>query len=164
VREEIFSLTIRENLRLMAGYGLQLIVIISGHAAENQLAALQRIAADFNAHHHTQVIVTLPFVTNEMGIMEVGHASRIETSVMMALLPETVNLDDLPDINEPMANPDWGIIDYFTFAGQPTDERNIHPADDPRRATAEAGEKMLGRATEQILLRVSEALAKNKKE
>ena len=158
-REDIFAITVRENLRLMAGYGLDLIVIISGHAATNQLETLWRIAAEFNAAHDTQVLVVLPFVANEEGLMEVGHASRIETSIMMALQPETVKLDNLPPTTEPLNNPDWGIIDYFTFAGQPTAERIVHDEDDPRRGTAEAGEEMLRRAAKQILDRVDDLLA-----
>lgn len=158
-REDIFAVTVRENLRLMAAYPLELIVIISGHAAQNQIAALQRLAAEFNAAYDKRVLVALPFVTNEEGVMEVGHASRIETSVMLALQPETVKLDNLPAAGEPLNNPDWGIIDYFTFAGQPTAERVIHDVDDPRRATAEAGEAMLERATKQILDSVEQALS-----
>ncbi len=161
-REDIFAITIRENLRLMAAYPLRLIVIISGHAATNQIETLQRLAAEFNATHDAQVLVTLPFVSNDEGLMEVGHASRIETSIMMALQPETVKLDNLPTIEEPLHNPDWGIIDYFTFAGQPTDERVIHASDDPRQATAEDGEEMLQKATKQILIQVNEALAERK--
>jgi creatinine amidohydrolase len=158
-REDIFAMTIRENLRLMAAYPLRLIVIISGHAATNQIETLQRLAAEFNATHDAQLLVTLPFVSNDEGLMEVGHASRIETSIMMALQPETVELDNLPSLSEPLNNPDWGIIDYFTFAGQPTADRVIHDVDDPRQATAEAGEEMLWRATQQILDRVEEALS-----
>jgi creatinine amidohydrolase len=157
-REDIFAITVRENLRLMDGYGLDLIVIISGHAATNQIDTLQRLAAEFNADNETQVLVCLPFVSNEEGVMEVGHASRIETSVMLALLPETVDLQKLPGPGEPLNNPDWGIIDYFTFAGRPTEDRVIHESDDPRRASAAAGEEMLRRATEQILKQVTGAL------
>jgi creatinine amidohydrolase len=158
-REDIFAITIRENLRLMARYGLRLIVIISGHAATNQLDTLRRLAAEFNATHNTQVLVVLPFVANEEGLMEVGHASRIETAIMMVLQPETVKIENLPALGEPLRNPDWGIIDYFTFAGQPTNERVIHATDDPRQATAADGEEMLQNATKQILIQVDEALA-----
>jgi len=158
-REDIFAITIRENLRLMAGYGLRLIVIVSGHAATNQLDTLRRVAAEFNAAHNCQVLVVLPFVANEAGLLEVGHASRIETAVMLALQPETVKIENLPALEEPLRNPDWGIIDYLTFAGQPTEERVIHASDDPRQATAEDGEAMLQKATKQILIQVSEAVA-----
>lgn len=158
-REDIFAINVRENLRLMSGYGLRLIVIVTGHAATNQLETLRRVAAEFNAEHDTQVLVALSFVANEKGLMEVGHASRIETSIMMALQPDTVNVENLPRMEEPLRNPDWAIIDYYTFAGQPTTDRVIHADDDPRLATAEAGEEMLRKATKQILFQVEEALA-----
>lgn len=158
-REDIFAITVRENLRLMAAYPLRLIVVISGHAATNQMETLERLAAEFNAAHETQVLVALPFVANESGIMEVGHASRIETSIMLALQPETVKLDNLPPAAEPLRNPDWAIIDYLTFAGRPTESRVIHDHDDPRRATAAAGEEMLQKAAQKIAARVAETLA-----
>ena len=43
-RTYLFNGTIRENLRLIAAYGVKLIVIISGHAATNQIETLNRIA------------------------------------------------------------------------------------------------------------------------
>jgi creatinine amidohydrolase/Fe(II)-dependent formamide hydrolase-like protein len=158
-REDIFAITVRENLRLLAAYPVRLIVIISGHAATNQIETLQRLAAEFNAVHDQQVLVTLPFVANEEGLMEVGHASRIETAIMLALQPDTVKLENLPPQSEPLKNPDWGIIDYLTFAGRPTAARVIHDEDDPRSATAAAGEEMLRRATKQVLDSVEKALS-----
>lgn len=155
--EDLFAIVVRENLRLMAEMGFKLIVAISGHAATNQIETLERVAAEFNAAGGVRVLVVLPFVANADGILEVGHASRIETSVMLALDPETVQLDALPPLPEPLKNTDWAIVDYPTFLGQPAEERTVSEADDPRRATAEAGQEMMARAAEQILEKVKGA-------
>lgn len=160
VYEDHFALVVRENLRLMAKMGFKVIVAITGHAATNQIDTLERVAAEFNATGQVQVLVVLPFVANAEGILEVGHASRIETSVMLALAPETVQLEELPPLPEPLKNTDWAIVDYPTFLGQPTKERTVSEADDPRRATAESGQEMLARATEQILEKVREVYSK----
>lgn len=155
--EDHFAMVVRENLRLMAKMGFKIIVAITGHAATNQIDTLERVAAEFNAAGEVQVLVALPFVANADGILEVGHASRIETSIMLALEPETVQLDNLPPLPEPLKNTDWAIVDYPTFLGRPEKERTVSEGDDPRRATTESGREMLARATEQILEKVREA-------
>jgi creatinine amidohydrolase/Fe(II)-dependent formamide hydrolase-like protein len=88
----------------------------------------------------------------------VGHASRIETAVMQALHPETVRLDKLPPLSEPLRNADWAVIDYETFLGKPTPERIIHDHDDPRNATAKQGHLTIQRAVDQIAKYVNEEL------
>jgi creatinine amidohydrolase len=156
--EEIFALLVREQLRMATNMGFRLIVVVTGHAATNQIEVLERLAAEFNGNKFARVIVALPFVTNQSGVMEVGHASRIETAVMQALHPETVRLDKLPPPPEPLRNADWAVIDYDTFLGKPTPERIIHDNDDPRNANVEQGHLTIQRAVEQIAKRVKEEL------
>ncbi len=156
--EEIFALTVRENLRLTAAMGFKVLVVISGHAATNQIETLRRLAAEFNAAGQVRVLVELPFVANASGTLEVGHASRIETAVMLALEPESVRLENLPPGSEPLANTDYAIVDYDTFLGRPTPDRTVSAGDDPRRADADAGERMMAQAAEQITRRVRRAL------
>jgi creatinine amidohydrolase len=154
IPEEIFALIIRANLPLLAEMGFQLVVLLSGHAAENQLDVLGRLAAEFNEKGPIQVVVSLPFAAGEDGEMQVGHASRVETSAMMALHPESVDLDALPQPSEPLPNTRWAIVDYATFLGRPTPEHHVRAEDDPRYATRESGEKTLDRAVDEILRQV----------
>jgi creatinine amidohydrolase len=156
--EEIFALLAREQLRLAIKMGFRLIVVITGHAATNQIEVLGRLAAEFNGSQIARVIVALPFVTNPGGVMEVGHASRIETAVMQALHPESVRLENLPPLPEPLRNADWAIVDYDTFLGSPTPERTVHEHDDPRHATTEQGNETIRRAVEQITSKVKQEL------
>jgi creatinine amidohydrolase len=152
--EEIFALLVRDQLRMMTKMGFRLIVVITGHAATNQIEVLDRLAAEYNGEKIARVVIALPFVTNTSGIMEVGHASRIETAVMQALHPETVELNSLPSLPVPLRNADWAVIDYETFLGNPTPDHVIHQHDDPRYASAEQGRLTISHAVEQIVTRV----------
>lgn len=154
--EEIFALLIREQLLLVQRMGFRLIVIVSGHAAENHITVLERLALEFSAESPFEVILVLPFVRNEQDIMEVGHASKVETSVMLALHPETVELHFLPPKNESLRNVDYAIVDYMTFLGQPTRDRTVAEYDDPRTASAEIGLSNIRLATAQIVERVNQ--------
>lgn len=156
-QEEYFALMVREHLRMIARMGFKIIVLVSGHGATNQLDVLERLANEFNATAGVTVLVALAFTRNEQGIMAVGHASRVETAVMLALQPETVKLDNLPALPEPLRNADWAIVDYFTFPGNPTPERTVHAEDDPRRATAAEGQQNMERAAAHIVAAVRQA-------
>ena len=152
--EEVFALVVREQLRLAVGWGFQTIAILSGHGARNHLEALDRLAAEFSAGGQVKVLVCMPFVTNSQGVMEVGHASKIETSMMLSLHTESVDLQALPALPAPLKNTDWAVVDFETFLGNPTPERTVHPEDDPRFSTAEEGRRMIQKTVEQIVERV----------
>ena len=156
--EELFALVVRENLRLAAHMGFRVVMAVSGHGATNQIMTLRRLAAEFNAAGALRVLVDIPFTVCRAGIIEVGHASRIETAIMLHLAPETVKLDALPPLPQPLKNVDYAIVDYLTFAGQPTPERTIHDEDDPRRATAADGQRTVERAAAHIARRAQAAL------
>lgn len=160
VPEEILAIMVRENVRLLLRMGFQLIVLVSGHAATNQLETLQRLAVEFNGTRDAQVLVALPFVPDENGTLAVGHASRVETAVMLELAPETVRLGALPPWPEPLRNRDYAIVDYPTFNGRPTPQRTVRAEDDPREATASLGKENINRAAAAIADRVRRSLAR----
>ncbi len=157
--EEMFALLVRENLRLIVDMGFRVIVILSGHAAANQMAVLERLTAEFNASGPARVLVALPFVRNDQGILEVGHASSMETSAMMALHPQSVDLSRLPPPEQPLRNLAWAIVDYPTFMGQPTSERTVREVEDPRlHASPEEGRRRLDEAVAQLVERIRKAM------
>lgn len=141
--EEMLSLAARDQLRAAVKFGFRLIIVISGHAAGTQFANLNRLAVEFSNESPAQVRVMLPFKLNPQGLMEVGHATRAETSVMLALYPETVRLDLLPPLPAPLHNVDYAVVDYNTFLGSPQPDRTVPPDDDPRRASAEEGRRII---------------------
>jgi creatinine amidohydrolase len=156
--EEILALLVREQLGLIARLGFRLVVVITGHGATNQIAVLERLAAEFNGREVVRVVVMLPFVINEQGVMEVGHASLIETAIMQSLHPETVRLQNLPPLPAPLRNADWAVIDFDTFLGNPTPDRTIHIHDDPRMSTKEQGILTIQQAVIQITTQVRQEL------
>jgi creatinine amidohydrolase len=158
--EEILALLVREQLGQIARLGFRLAVVITGHGATNQIAVLKRLAAEFNGRGIIRTIVVLPFVTNDQGIMEVGHASRIETAIMQSLHPETVRLENLPPLPAALNNADWAVIDFDSFLGNPTPDRTIHAYDDPRLASAEQGTLTIENAVDQITAQVQQELTK----
>ena len=147
--EDIFGVVIREQLRLIFTWPVKLVVIVSGHGATNHLQVLERLAAEFSAAN-LNVGVVLPFVSDEQGVMRVGHASRIETSTMLHLAPERVNIDRLPSGDTPLQNADWAVVDYATFAGQPDPHRTVSDLDDPRGSTPEEGQRIFRLAVDHI--------------
>jgi len=154
--EDVFGLVVREQLRLIFRWPVKLVVIISGHGATNHLQVLERLAAEYSAENH-RVLVVLPFVSDEKGVMRVGHASRIETSTMLHLAPQSVRINLLPTGEKPLHNDRWAIVDYATFAGQPTPERTVSEGDDPRKSTAQEGGRIFKSAVAHIAQLVNTA-------
>jgi hypothetical protein len=74
---------------------------------------------------------------------------------MLAIHPETVELERLPALPEPLRNAEFAVVDYQTFLGDPTPSHTVHPDDDPRLASAETGLQTIQRAVEQIAYQVN---------
>jgi len=159
--EEVFALVVREHLRLILKMGFRWIVIISGHGATNHLKVLHRLVAEFNAESSARFLLIAPFPRDEDGIERVGHADRIETSLMLAEHPELVDLDALPPLPSPLRNTDYAIVDYLTFEGQPTSDRTVRPKFDPRQATAEDGQTMVKQVIANIVQQVNQWIQNN---
>jgi creatinine amidohydrolase/Fe(II)-dependent formamide hydrolase-like protein len=112
------------------------------------------LAAEFNAGGSVQVLAVTAFPPDT----GVGHASRAETSIMMAIAPETVKLDNLPPLGQPLKNVQNAIIDYHTFSGEPTAERTVRADDDPRLSSAEEGHEMIQSTARHLAALVKEAV------
>jgi creatinine amidohydrolase/Fe(II)-dependent formamide hydrolase-like protein len=95
------------------------------------------------------------------GVFEfgVGHADAGETSDMMALYPESVDVTQLPPTSQPLRNVDWAIVDSDTFRGRPTRDHTVRPDCDPRtRASAELGKRSVQLAIDELATSVQQAL------
>jgi len=158
VAEEYFALVVRENLHNIIHMGFKVVVMVTGHAATNQIEALERLAVEFSAISDCDVILELPFNKNGEGIYEVGHASKVETSIMLALMPERVKLENLPSLDKPLKNTEYAIVDYQTFLGNPTPDRVVRESDDPRFADAQIGEETMQKAAQRIAAHALELL------
>ncbi len=153
--EEVFAILIRDGLRAYIAMGFRFIVLLSGHGATNQGEVLRRLAIEFTANGPARVILEYPTVTGAQGRGEGDHGARVETSIMMALQPDGVDLGELPPPDVPLRNTEWGIVDVPTFSGRPTPEFTVHEPDDPRQhSSPEDGQRLLRLASEQLATRV----------
>lgn len=139
--EEIFGVIVREYLRLLVRQEYRLIVIVNGHGADGQIATLERLAVEFSNETKSRVISIMGIASYDPADEDRGHATRCETSIQMALCGENVDLSRLPAKPEKLKSTDWGIMDGYTFEGNPPEDKCV--AFDPREATAEIGEKYL---------------------
>jgi creatinine amidohydrolase len=159
--EEVFALMLRQALERLVEAGYKLIVIVNGHGAENQLNTLQRQAAAITAQGRARVLVGFPNLNADEEAEQAiaGHADIIETAMMLALMPESVDLSALPPLDTPLHNLDFAVVDSPTFSGQPTADFTVRPQFDPRRATAEMGQRYLQNMVASLAAQVREALA-----
>ncbi len=154
--EEFFALLVREQLRILVHMGFRQIVLVTGHGATNQIEVLNRLALEFSSCREVKVLVELPFVRDADGVLRVGHASRIETSLMQDQQPDAVKIENLPPRSAALRNIDWAIVDYATFLGQPMPDRTVRPDDDPRDASSAEGRRILQQVVEQIVRDVNQ--------
>lgn len=139
-REEFFALQVREILELLVRMGYRLIAIINGHGAANQISVLDRLAAEYTAERPVQVLHFTGWQSDERQIVGSGHADASETSQMMTLYPELVDLEQLPPLPQSLRYVDYAVVDAAAFDGHPTADFTLQ--DDPRiNASPERGER-----------------------
>ena len=155
-KEEYVALLVREVLTLLVGQGYRLIVIVNGHGAANHVGVLERLSAEFTEESPARVIPFFAWASSG-DALDVGHADSIETSRMLSLCEEAVDLSTLPSLEEPLYNTHWGIVDAQTFRGEPTPDFTMR--DDPRtKASAELGQSTFEMSVSYISQQVSVAL------
>lgn len=137
--EELFSAVVRQQALFLIELGFRTVVFVNGHGADNQIAALERIAASLTEETHAKVINQL-ILTEDCGV-GVGHAGLLETAVMLALVPEGVDLAKLPAKPQKLKNVDFAIVDSETFASGGNEDFTVRY--DPRDATAELGRSII---------------------
>jgi creatinine amidohydrolase/Fe(II)-dependent formamide hydrolase-like protein len=81
----------------------------------------------------------------------IGHAEKIETSIMMALMPDVVDVRTLPARDAPLRYRDYGIVDGKTFDGYPTPDFTLRSESDPRDASGELGEGILAAEVDHLV-------------
>mgnify|MGYP001161925720 CR=1 FL=1 len=144
-REEVFAVVVREELRLLAKMGYQMIVVVNGHGAQGQVSTLRRLCDE--ATHELGIYCLYPEFESPRvekiireARMSPGHADRMETALMMALT-DSVALENLPERNQPLHSADYGIASGCQFAGEAPKDGVV--ADDPRDANAALGRAVL---------------------
>lgn len=135
--EDAFSSAMREHLNLLVKQKYKLIVIINGHGGENHIAALLRLAKEFTATTESTVLYTITTFLDEGGNQDLGHATRVETSILQYLHPECVDLAQLPPKDGKLHNTEYAVVDDAAFRGSPSPDFTVQ--NDPRDASPELG-------------------------
>ncbi|HSO27963.1 MAG TPA: creatininase family protein [Anaerolineales bacterium] len=155
-REEVFGILIKEVLDQLAQLDYPLVVLVNGHGAKNHIEVLRRLSREFTARTSQRVLLTFALPKAALGVA--GHAEAVETSVILHAYPDSVDLDALPPVTEPIQISS-GIVDSATFAGSPTPDRTLPRESDPRFfASAARGEQLFQQTVTEIVDAVREAL------
>lgn len=130
-----------EYLEQLADEGFKLIVLLTGHYGAAHVSILKDTVDAFNAGHPGVKVWALADWEPHQGFFEPNHAAYGETSYMMLIHPETVDLSLLPTNRVATLDEDgvWG--------------------QDPRQASAADGQKMLDVFVEQALPKIRALLA-----
>ena len=153
--EGAFAVTVREILRLLKADRYRLIVIVNGHGAVNHQRTLRRLAAEESERPNVWVEYTMAFLPATPPFSDPGHAEKIETSLMMAMRPELVDIASLPPTDVPLRYRDYGIVDGKAFDGNPTPDFTLRREADPRDAAPDLGRKVLNAEVDCLVETVS---------
>ena len=148
-KEDIFGLIVREYLNQLTKQKYNFIVVVNAHMATGQLNTLKRLAIEFSNETTSRVIISSPISLLDAHDTDLGHGTRRETSMIMHLFPESVDLKKFPPKSKKLNNTDWGIADSCTFALQPNEDKTI--VYDPRDATREIGSVYFSKAVDHLI-------------
>jgi creatinine amidohydrolase len=137
--ETVFGALVRETVRLLKREQWDLIVLVNGHGAPNHTRMLERIAEE-EAETPSPEVLYITAWSPEFGS---GHASRLETSLMLALEGDHVDVGRLPAHDRPLRYFEFGIVDGAAFDGHPNDGYAVRADEDPRDSSAEEGGERL---------------------
>jgi creatinine amidohydrolase len=156
--EGAFAVTVREILRLLKADGYKLIVLVNGHGAVNHQRTLRRLAAEESERPNVKVEYAMAFLPATPPYSDPGHAEKIETSLMMAMRPELVDVASLPPTDVPLRYRDYGIVDGKAFDGNPTSDFTLRREADPRDAAPDLGRKVLTAEVDRLVETVHASL------
>ena len=156
-REDVFGIVVREYLRMLVEQDYKLVVLVNGHGAENHIQVLQRLAYEFTAESGCIVHYVMSLV-QEDGAQDLGHATKLETSILMHLHPDCVDINQLPLRDQPLKNVDFAIVDHETFSGRPNDDRTV--IHDPRDSNEDMGRKSVEHTIRLLSKEIADVIAR----
>jgi creatinine amidohydrolase len=166
--EHLFALVVAATVEMLIRGSYEVIVLVNGHGAANQVATLERLAAHYSHSGGATVIARLAFAAEagaEAGHADAaaaGHADLTETSLMLHLQRQAygredrVDLGQLPGREVPLRYPEFSIVDAPGFSRSPDPERIVRA--DPRQASAEKGREIFERTVAMLVGLAQEAL------
>jgi creatinine amidohydrolase len=159
MKEEIFSLTVRGTLEaLFERMEYHAVVIVNGHGADNQRAALDRLCAEYNSAGKARLMWVYPGFPRSLIAGSIGHAAAEESSMLSAAWPHCVDLSRLPSVGA-LKNTEHAVVDGDTFDGAPTPDFTVRPDQDPLYHTDPAlGARLVEEAVREIVADIREKL------
>jgi creatinine amidohydrolase len=142
---EVLGSLIRAALRRLADFGVKRVVVFSGHFAEEQLALIAETARWWATQGSEMTVIARGINMVDGLAIAPDHAGMFETTMLYALHPDRVDLDELepllddpPAIDDPPATDDWDDVRHDP----------AHPlwgvfGPDPRRFDPAAAESLL---------------------
>jgi creatinine amidohydrolase len=155
--ETVLGAVIREAIRLLKREPWRLIVVVSGHGGPNHKRMLERIAQEESLASTAEVLLTATGVPDPGS--DPGHASRSETSKMMALEGDLVHVDRLPARDTPLVYRDFGVVNGAAFDGEPSEGFAVPDHADPRLSSPEEGQALVDAAVRNVVDLVTTRLA-----
>lgn len=137
--QELFQGMIDRYLHAMAEQGYKKILIVVGHGSAGFTDVIDKICKNFESESDSKAAIIHAWATQDIAPYSLGHATIIETSLMM-YLTDSVELKKLPPEPEPLFCRKMGMDDP---AANP--DGTVNEVDDPRRATVELGKKIFDR-------------------
>lgn len=105
---------LRQSLRRLSDFGVQLAVLFTGHFSNEQLALIDRVAAEWNDAWNggtTSLRVLALSVNRTTASIPPDHAGIFETSLLSAMWPDRIDIDRLPSLADGPANdPDGDVM------------------------------------------------------
>jgi creatinine amidohydrolase len=131
---DLFKSMIRWQVWWLCEIGFDKIVLLNGHGADIQKQILDEICVEFHETEKKVVNITVLFPECGVGL---GHAGLAETSIMMAIKGQCVDLRKLP--SKPC------LLNYqeYGMADSGGNEKGYFMKYDPRDATADIGEELI---------------------
>jgi creatinine amidohydrolase len=156
LRNSTLSALVCDACAALARHGVKEIIIINGH--HGNIGALQYIAQDLAGRiaDEDDISVHVLHYWHQMKNDELGHAGEVETSLMLAIAPELVRMDRAQAGTKKLAK---SKAAYASIANSPGSFVKITGNGvwgDPKKASAETGQRLLKEITAGLVRTISE--------
>jgi len=147
--EEVFGVILSAHVRVLVEQGYKYILIANGHGAFNQIEVIRRLSIEYSNTTSSRVGFCVTFALDSLADGVAGHASDIETSLMMYYDNQCVDLGTLPPKGVPLKYRDFSVVDGIGFTPE-HDPDHIVRVEDPRSADSEKGRKWFEAAVQEM--------------
>ncbi len=157
LRNSTLSALVCDACAALAGHGVKEVVVINGH--HGNIGALQYIAQDLAGRIPDNVSVHVLHYWHQMKNDELGHAGEVETSLVLAIAPELVRMEKA---QAGAIKPTKSKAAYASIANSPGSFVKMTGNGvwgDPKKASAETGQRLLKEITAGLARTISELAA-----